>query len=174
MARLRQPSIRMRSVSCIPELSAMCVAVPQQVRVDVLAEPSRPDGAGSELLELCLVDGRDEKLAAVVFAPIHDRRGRSILSVRDQDTFDPSLRRERLMTLIHLYLIHRYRADTVHYVSPTADNQIQTERMQAQGIYDDVSTEVGQIIVADVNPARIAELLAADQGALGQLIRAAS
>ncbi len=133
-----------------------------------------PHRAGSELLELCLVDGRDEKLAAVVFAPIHDRRGRSILSVRDQDTFDPSLRRKRLMTLIHLYLIHRYRADTVHYVSPTADNQIQTERMQAQGIYGDVSTEVGQIIVADVNPARIAELLAADRDALAQLIRAAS
>jgi isocitrate lyase len=34
-----------------------------------------------------------------------------------------------------------------------------------------VNTEVGQIIVADVNHPRIAELLAADRVALGRLIR---
>ena len=129
-----------------------------------------PHRAGSELLELALVGPADEKLAAVVFAPIHDRRGRSILSVRDQDTFDASLRRKRLMTLVHLYLIHRYRADSVHYVSPTEDNRVQTERMQALRIYGAVTTEVGEIIVADVNADRIEELLAADRVALGQLI----
>ncbi len=74
------------------------------------------------------------------------------------------------MTLVHLYLIHRYRVDSVHYVSPTDDNRVQTERMQALGLYGDVTTEVGEIIVADVNAARVAELLAPDRVALGQLI----
>ena len=137
----------------------------EQIRVRLL-----PHRAGSELLELALFDSGATKLAAVVFAPIHDRRGRSILSVRDQNTFVESLRRKRLMTLIHLFLIHRYRADSVHYVSPTEDNQVQTARMQALGIYGDVTTEVGEIIVADINAARIVELLAPDRVALGQLI----
>ena len=47
----------------------------------------RPHRAGSELLELGVYDKGEEKLANVIFAPIHDRRGRSILSVRDQNTF---------------------------------------------------------------------------------------
>jgi isocitrate lyase len=122
------------------------------------------------LLELRLVSGTEEPLAAIVFAPIRDRRGHSILSIRDQETFEPSLRRRRLMTLIHLYLIHRYHAESVHYVSPTEDNQVQTERMQALGIYGTVTTEVGQIIVAAVDRQRIADLLAPDGRALNDLI----
>ncbi|HVA85676.1 MAG TPA: isocitrate lyase ICL2 [Candidatus Saccharimonadales bacterium] len=140
-----------------------------------LTEPMRvqllPHRAGSELLELALVGRADAKLANVVFASIQDRRGRSILEVRDQNTFDESLRRKRLMTLIHLFLIHRYRADSVHYVSPTDDNQYQTGKMKTHGIFTEVNTEVGQIIVADVNAARIAELLEPDRVALGKLIR---
>jgi len=133
-----------------------------------------PHRAGSELLEVVLIDQEGAKLANVVFAPIQDRRGRSILSVRDQNTFDESLRRKRLMTLIHLFLIHRYRVDSVHYVSPTDDNRHQTAKMKAFGIFTDVNTEVGQIIVADVNAARIAQLLEPDRAALGQLISDAS
>jgi len=132
-----------------------------------------PHRAGSELLELALMGPGDEMLAAVVFAPIHDRRGRSILSVRDQDTFDASLRRRRLMTLIHLYLIHRYRASSVHYVSPTEDNRVQTERMQAIGIYGSVTTEVGEIIVADVNASVIRALVDPARPELKQLITGA-
>ena len=130
----------------------------------------RPHEAGSELLELSLVDGSDTRLAAIVFGPIRDRRGRSILSIRDQETYAPSMRRKRLMTLIHLYLIHRYRAESVHYVSPNEDNRVQTARMQDLGIYGNVATEVGEIIVADVNASRIAELLAPDRAALEELI----
>ncbi len=130
-----------------------------------------PHRAGSELLELAISGKGEEKLANVVFASIHDRRGRSILSVRDQNTFAASLRQKRLMTLLHLYLIHRYRAESVHYVSPTEDNQYQTRKMREQGIYTDVETEVGQIIVADVNAPRIAQLLEPDRAALGRLIR---
>jgi isocitrate lyase len=139
--------------------------VTERLRVRLL-----PHRAGSELMELALVGPDDERRAAIVFAPIRDRRGRSILSVRDQETFATALRRKRLMTLLHLFLIHRYRAESVHYVSPTADNQVQAERMQALGIYGDTTTEVGEIIVADVNAARIAELLAPDRVALEGLI----
>lgn len=91
--------------------------------------------------------------------------------MRDQNTFADALRKKRLMTLLHLYLIHRYRVDSVHYVSPTEDNGYQTRKMREQGIYTGVETEVGQIIVADVNATRIAELLEADRAALGRLIR---
>jgi isocitrate lyase len=59
----------------------------------------------------------------------------------------------------------------VHYVSPTDDNQKQTAGMKALGIYDDVRTEVGQIIVAAVNTDRIRELLDPDRAELGKLIR---
>jgi isocitrate lyase len=130
----------------------------------------RPRQAGSELLELALLGNEDRKLAGIVFAPIHDRRGRSILSVRDQNTFDPALRRKRLMTLAHLYLIHRYQAGSVHYVSPTEDNRVQTARMQELGIYRAVGTEVGEIIVAEVNRSRIADLVAPDRAQLVQLM----
>lgn len=131
----------------------------------------QPQRAGSELLELSLVNEAGEQAANVVFAPIQDRRGRSILSIRDQNTFDESLRKKRLMSLIHLYLIHRYKIDSVHYVTPTDDNRYQTEKMKTHGIYRDVNTEVGQIIVADVNKPRIEELLKPDRDALGKLIR---
>ncbi len=119
----------------------------------------RPHRAGAELLELRVVNDADDTLASVIFATIQDRRDRTILSVRDQNTFDPALRKKRLMTLIHLYLIHRYKVVSVHYVSPTDDNRYQTQKMKSQGIFSDVHDEVGDIIVANVEPARIKALL---------------
>ena len=136
-----------------------------------LSVQMRPHRAGSELLELGVFGKGDEKLANVIFSPIHDRRGRSILSVRDQNTFGEPLRKKRLMTLVHLFLVHRFKADSVHYVTPTEDNQYQTAKMKSHGIFREVNTEVGQIIVADVDSRRIAELLAPDRAALGKLIR---
>jgi isocitrate/methylisocitrate lyase len=131
----------------------------------------RPHRAGSELLELGVYDKEEEKLANVIFAPIHDRRGRSILSVRDQNTFAESLRKKRLMTLVHLFLVHRFKADSVHYVTPTEDNQYQVAKMRSHGIFREFTTEVGQIIVADVNHQRISALLSPDREELGRLIR---
>jgi isocitrate lyase len=131
----------------------------------------KPQRAGSELLELALLGADGAKHANVIFAPIQDRRGRNLLSVRDQNTFDEALRKKRLMTLVHLWLIHRYRIDSVHYVSPTEDNQYQAAKMKSHGLFREVATEVGEIIVADVDPARVAELLAPDRIALGRLVR---
>jgi isocitrate lyase len=130
-----------------------------------------PQRAGSELLELTIGSDGHDRFANVVFAPIQDRRGRHILSVRDQNTFEETLRKKRLMTLVHLWLIHRYKADTVHYVTPTEDNQYQASKMQSHGLFSNVNTEVGQIIVTEVDHARVEQLLAADRAALWKLIR---
>ena len=131
----------------------------------------RPHTAGSELLELSLFAADGTKVANVVFATIIDRRGRSILSIRDQNTFDAALRKKRLMTLIHLFLIHRYKAASVHYVSPTDDNRYQAQKMRTHGLFGDVHDEVGQIIVADVSAEDVQALLAADRERLDDLIR---
>jgi isocitrate lyase len=119
----------------------------------------RPHSAGSEVLELSVLEPSGEKVANIVFATIADRRGRSILSVRDQNTFEAALRRKRLMTLLHLFLIHRYRASAVHYLTPTDDNRHQGQRMLELGIFKSVNDEVGEIIVADVNAAVIRALV---------------
>jgi isocitrate lyase len=142
----------------------------EQLRVQL-----RPLRAGGELLELGIYgergDGEQEKLANVVVDPIKDRYGRSILTVRDQNTFAEKLRQKRLMTLVHLWLVHRFKAEAVYYVTPTEDNIYQTEKMKSHGIFRDVHQDVGEVIVAEVNQARIEELLAPDRAALGRLIR---
>jgi isocitrate lyase len=131
----------------------------------------RPYRAGSELLELVVRREPDEEKAHIVFATITDRKGRNILSVRDLNTLDGSLRKKRLMTLIHLFLVYRYKIDSVHYLSPSEDNQYQTAKMKTLGIFSEVNNEVGEIIVADINRKRIEELLAADGQALQRLIQ---
>ncbi|KUI03971.1 isocitrate lyase ICL2 [Mycobacterium sp. IS-3022] len=140
-------------------------------KLRVQLRPTRP---GSDVLELGIYgerDGEDEKLANVIVDPIKDRHGRSILTVRDQNTFAEKLRQKRLMSVVHLWLIHRFKAEIVYYVTPTEDNIYQTEKMKSHGIFSDVYQEVGEIIVADVNQPRIEELLAPDREALGRLIR---
>ncbi|MGV0606736.1 isocitrate lyase ICL2 [Mycolicibacterium sp. XJ1904] len=140
-------------------------------RLRVQLRPTRP---GSDVLELGIFgerDGADEKLANVIVDPIKDRHGRSILTVRDQNTFAEKLRQKRLMSVVHLWLIHRFKPEIMYYVTPTEDNIYQTEKMKSHGIFTDVYQEVGEIIVADINQPRIEELLAPDREALGRLIR---
>jgi isocitrate lyase len=130
----------------------------------------RPHTAGSELLELSLATTGGEKVASVIFGIIVDRRGRNILTVRDQNTFDKALRQKRLMTLIHLFLVHRYKAASVHYVSPTDDNRYQAQKMKTHGLFSDVHDEIGDIIVADVNAESVKTLLAPDHARLQAVI----
>ena len=138
---------------------------PGRIRVEL-----RPHTAGSDLLELRVDDEGGDTLANVIFASMLDRHGLSILSIRDQNTA-PSIRRRRLMTLVQLFLIHRYRAGSLHYLTPTEDNQSQTQRMQDLGIFAVVRTEIGQIIVADVDRERVSELVRPDGEGLAELIR---
>jgi isocitrate lyase len=129
----------------------------------------RPHTAGSDVLELSVLDPSEEKLANIVFDTIQDRRGRSILSVRDQNTA-PALRRKRLMTLLQLFLIHRYEAVSVHYLTPSDDNRRQSESMLKLGIFEAINDEVGEIIVADVSGATIRALVEPDSKELERLI----
>ena len=131
----------------------------------------RPHTAGSQLLELAVYGASGETVASIVFDVIADRRGRNILSVRDQHTFDSVLRQKRLMTLNHLFLIHRYKIWAVHYVSPTDDNRYQAQKMKTHGLFSDVHDEVGHIIVADVSPEGVKSLLAPDRDLLRALIQ---
>jgi isocitrate lyase len=77
------------------------------------------------------------------------------------------------MTLVQLFLIHRYRAGSLHYLTPTEDNRLQTQRMQDLGIFTLVRTEIGQIIVADVDRERVGELIRPEGDSLAELIRKA-
>jgi isocitrate lyase len=131
----------------------------------------RPNTAGSELLELTLSKTSGEKVANIIFDVIVDRRGRNILSVRDQNAFDVALRQKRLMTLIHLFLVHRYKIWSVHYVSPTDDNRYQAQKMKTHGLFSDVHDEVGDVIVADVSAEGVKALLAQDRDRLNALIQ---
>ena len=49
----------------------------------------------------------------------------------EPNAFDIALRKKRLMTLNHLFLVHRYKIWSVHYVSPTDDNRYQAQKMEA-------------------------------------------
>jgi len=137
---------------------------------DKLKVSLKPRTAGSDLLELGLIGADGKARANVIFAVIQDRKGRNILSVRDQNNFDLALRKKRLMTLLQLFLMHRYKIYSVHYVSPTEDNQRQAEGMKKQGLFAAVTEEVGEIIVADVSQDRVKELLAPDRAALSKLV----
>ena len=130
----------------------------------------RPVSAGSDFLELSILNAIGGQIANVVFADVQDRHGNRILSIRDQNTFDLSLRRIRLMTLAHLFLIKRYKAAWVHYLSPTDDNKRQTERMKDLGIFSAVNMEGGLIIAASVDAVRVGQLLHSDRVALRKLI----
>jgi isocitrate lyase len=130
----------------------------------------RPVAAGSDFLELSLWNDSKDRVGNIIFADVQDRHGHKLLSIRDMNTFDPSLRKKRLMTLAHLFLLHRYKAGLVHYLSPTDDNQHQALKMQRLGIFSDVSNQAGLIIVAGVSGTRVIELLNPDRVVLRKLI----
>lgn len=131
----------------------------------------RPHTAGSDLLTLRVKDEAGKGVADIVFATLQDRTGRNFISVRDQNNHRKDLRMKRLMTLLHLFLIHRYKAVSLHFVSPTEDNVYQAEGMLESGIFSDVKKEVGHIIVCVVNETRITKLTDPEAGALKQLIQ---
>jgi isocitrate lyase len=139
--------------------------IPGPLRVSL-----RPHRPGSDILELSILGPNGDKLANIVFGTLQDRRGRVFLSVRDQNTFDASLRRKRLVTLVHLFLIYRYKASSIHYLTPTEDNRRQTDSMKARGIFSAKHEEIGEIIVADVNGDAVRSLVDPSGDALDELI----
>lgn len=118
----------------------------------------KPHKPSSTIMELSLTSA-GHLVASVVFTAVIDRNDRQILSVRDQNTLRKDLRRKRLMTLIHIFLINRYKSDVVHYLTPTDDNVRQCAAMKRLGIYSHVNREIRQIIVADVSEKRVKDFL---------------
>jgi isocitrate lyase len=74
------------------------------------------------------------------------------------------------MTLLHLFLAHRYGAASVHYLTPTDDNRHQCARMLELGLFSAVRDEVGEIIVAEIDVETVRRLVATDGSALDDLI----
>jgi isocitrate lyase len=130
----------------------------------------RPLAAGSDFLELSILSDGENRIANLLFADMQDRHGHKLLSIRDMNTYDSSLRKKRLMTLAHLFLLYRYKTGLVHYLSPTDDNQHQSQKMKRLGLFSKVDTEGQMIIVATVDHDRIAELLNPDRVMLKRLI----
>ena len=138
---------------------------------DTFTVELKPHTVGTFVLELNILNSKNKKVADIIFEILQDRKGEKILTIRDENNFEVDLRQKRLTTLLHLFLIHRYKTEFVHYVSPTEDNLKQTRRMMELSIYESVNTEVGHIIVTKVDNAYVSELLNPDVKELGKLIK---
>ncbi|MEY4577840.1 MAG: isocitrate lyase 2 [Pseudomonadota bacterium] len=138
---------------------------------DKLKVELRPHTPGSELLELALRSESGEKVLNVMFSAVQDRSGRQLLAIRDQNTAT-QLRRKRLMTLVQLFLIHRYKTAALYYMTPTEDNDAQTKSMKKLGLFKTVNAEAGMIIVAEVDQSVVSTLVQADKRALRELLGA--
>jgi isocitrate lyase len=58
------------------------------------------------------------------------------------------------MTLMHFFLLHRYKTDRVHYVTPTNDNRLSVQRMIQNGVFRAARTDDPNIISIEVDTAR--------------------
>jgi isocitrate lyase len=130
----------------------------------------RPQSQGSDILQLDILDSSNAKLAEVVFTEMCDREDKVFLFIRNQIIYDTDLRRRRLMTLLQLFLIHRYKADIIQYMTPTEDNRQQTNGMKRHELFEDVIEEIGDIIVAHVHKKNVAEILRHDGQGINQII----
>jgi isocitrate lyase len=119
----------------------------------------RPQSSGSDILELDVLDGAEAKIAEVIFTVLRDREDKVFLFIRNQEVHDTSLRRKRFMTLLQLYLIYRYKADIMQYMTPSDDNRHQTNGMKRFGIFKDAKEEIGDIIVAYVDKEVVGQLV---------------
>ncbi|MBI2531242.1 MAG: isocitrate lyase [Deltaproteobacteria bacterium] len=118
--------------------------------------------AGSEEMMLNVFDEPRDKLAEITFRVDRDREGRKVLAVKDQNTFK-KYRNRRLMTLMHFFLLHRYKTDLVHYVNPSADNRLSVRRMIHNGVFKAARTDDPHIIAIEVDTQRAQKIFASDE-----------
>ena len=130
----------------------------------------RPKDSGSDILELGVLDKAGNKVAEVIFTVLRDREDKVFLFIRNQIVHETDLRRKRLMTLLQLFLIHRYKGDIIQYVTPTDDNRHQTNGMKRFGIFEDVIEEIGDIIVAHIDKEVTAELVHPNKKGIDRLL----
>ena len=118
--------------------------------------------AGSEDMMVNVFDEAHDKIAEIIFRVDKDREGRRFLAVKDQNTMKP-YRARRLMTLMHFFLLHRYKTDLVHYVTPTDDNRLSIHRMIQNGVFRASRTDDPNIIAIEVDTARGQKIFANDE-----------
>jgi isocitrate lyase len=118
--------------------------------------------AGSEHMMLNVFDEAHDKIAEITFRVDRDRDGRKYLAVKDQNTVR-KYRSRRLMTLMHFFLLHRYKIDLVYYVAPTHDNRMSVQRMMYNGIFRQARTDDPNIIAIEVDTARAQRIFANDE-----------
>jgi len=131
-------------------------------RLSTLGAQLRPVTGGSDVLELRIVDEAKATRANIVFVILQDRRGRSVLSVREHNLFDSSLQGTPCMALAHLFLLHRYRAAAVQYLDPTERDSEDSRDLLERGLFSSVSSAASHVIVAEVSEARVADLATGD------------
>ena len=128
----------------------------------VLSVELKERWAGSEEMMLNVFDEDRDKIAEITFRVDRDRDGRKFLAVKDQNTVQ-RFRSKRLMTLMHLFLLHRYRTDLVHYVTPTEDNRASVQSMIGYGVFRHARTDDPNIIAIEVNASRAQTMFGSDR-----------
>jgi isocitrate lyase len=118
--------------------------------------------AGSEEMMLNVFDEPRDKVAEITFRVDRDREGRKVLAVKDQNTVK-KYRNRRLMTLMHFFLLHRYKTDLVHYVNPSADNRLSVRRMIHNRVFKAARTDDPHIIAIEVDTQRAQKIFASDE-----------
>ncbi|MBM2804795.1 MAG: aceAb [Deltaproteobacteria bacterium] len=118
--------------------------------------------AGAEEMMLNVFDEARDKIAEIIFRVDRDREGRKFLAVKDQNTVK-KYRNRRLMSLMHFFLLHRYKTDLVHYVTPNGDNRLSVQRMIHNGVFRSARTDDPNIIAIEVDIARTQKIFANDQ-----------
>ncbi len=118
--------------------------------------------AGSEEMMLNVFDEARDKIAEIMFRVDKDRAGRKFLAVKDQNTVK-KYRSRRLMSLMHFFLLHRYKTDLVHYLTPTDDNRLSVRRMIHNGVFREARTDDPNVIAIEVDTARAQKIFANDE-----------
>ena len=118
--------------------------------------------AGAEEMMLNVFDEARDKIAEIIFRADKDRQGRKFLAVKDQNTVQ-KYRNRRLMSLMHFFLLHRYKTDLVHYVTPSADNRLSVQRMIHNGVFRAARTDDPHIIAIEVDTAQAQRIFANDE-----------
>src|SRR5918992_4030915 len=118
--------------------------------------------AGSEEMMLNVFDEAHDKIAEITFRVDKDRAGRKFLAVKDQNTIK-KYRSRRLMSLMHFFLLHRYKTDLVHYLTPTDDNRLSVRRMIQNGVFREARTDDPKVIAIEVDTARAQKIFASDE-----------
>ena len=118
--------------------------------------------AGSEEMMLNVFDEARDKIAEITFRVDKDRQGRKMLAIKDQNTVK-KYRNRRLMTLMHFFLLHRYKTVLVHYVTPTQDNRVSVQRMIQNGTFRQARTDDPNIIAIEVDTPRAQKSFANDE-----------